>query len=237
VSLRADPRAPGLHVGEGVQIAAGVVIGAGVTIHDATVIAQGCEIEDGAVLGKPPRLSAHSNASRTQLEPLRLEAGVVVCAQAIVFAGALLEAGAIVGDQAFVRERARLGAGAVLGRGSVLEPDVAVGARARIQTDVYVTRGSVVEEDVFLGPGVVTTNDDTMGRHGPDYELRGAILRRACRVGGGAVLLPGVEIGEEAFVGAGAVVTRDVAARAVVVGVPAHVIGTVADVALLERWR
>jgi UDP-2-acetamido-3-amino-2,3-dideoxy-glucuronate N-acetyltransferase len=63
--------------------------------------------------------------------------------------------------------------------------------------------------------------------------LRGAILRRACRLGGGAVLLPGVEVGEEAFVGAGAVVTRDVPARALVMGVPARVMRELAEEELL----
>ena len=64
---------------------------------------------------------------------------------------------------------------------------------------------------MFVGPGVTTTNDNTMGRHAArTRSSRGALLRRACRVGGGAVLLPGVEVGEEAFVAAGAVVTRDV---------------------------
>jgi len=62
-------------------------------------------------------------------------------------------------------------------------------------------------------------------------------VRRAARVGGAAVLVPGVEIGPEAFIGAGAVVTRDVAAREVVLGVPARVVRRVADGELLERWR
>ena len=75
-----------------------------------------------------------------------------------------------------------------------------------------------------------------MGRHGPGHELRGATLRRACRVGGGVVLLPGVEIGEEAFVAAGAVVVRDVPARAVVMGVPAREVRQVGDEDLLERF-
>ena len=62
-------------------------------------------------------------------------------------------------------------------------------------------------------------------------------LRRACRIGGGAVICPGVEVGEEAFVGAGAVVTEDVPTRTVVVGVPARQIRDVGDEDLLERWR
>jgi acetyltransferase-like isoleucine patch superfamily enzyme len=76
-----------------------------------------------------------------------------------------------------------------------------------------------------------------MGRHDGTRPPLGAVFRRACRVGGGAVLVPGVEIGEEAFVAAGAVVTRDVPARAVVMGVPARVVRHVPDEDLLERWR
>jgi acetyltransferase-like isoleucine patch superfamily enzyme len=76
-----------------------------------------------------------------------------------------------------------------------------------------------------------------MARHPTDTPLRGAVLRRACRVGGGTVLTPGVEIGEEAFIAAGAVVTRDVPPRAVVMGVPARVIREVPERDLLERWR
>jgi acetyltransferase-like isoleucine patch superfamily enzyme len=112
-----------------------------------------------------------------------------------------------------------------------------VGARVRIQTGCYISAASVVEDDVFVAPGVMTTNDRHATRHGPDYELEGALLRRACRVGAAAVILPGVEIGEEAFVAAGAVVTKDVAPRAVVMGVPARPVREVPDEDLLERFR
>jgi acetyltransferase-like isoleucine patch superfamily enzyme len=107
----------------------------------------------------------------------------------------------------------------------------------RVQGGVYLTAFTVVEDDVFVGPGAITTNDDTMGRHPREVGSRGPILRRACRVGGGAVLTPGVEIGEEAFVAAGAVVTHDVPARALVMGVPARIVREVAEEDLLERWR
>jgi acetyltransferase-like isoleucine patch superfamily enzyme len=236
--LRADPRAPGLTIGDGVWIGADVELGANVTVHEQTAIGPGCVIEDNAVLGKQPKLAPGSGAQRPgRLEPLTIADGVRVCAAAIVFAGTRIEAGAIIGDQSYVRERVTIGAESVVGRGSVIDNDVAIGARVRIQTNVYITAHSTVEDDVFVGPGAMTTNDDTMSRHAANYALHGATLRRACRVGGGAVLVPGVEVGEEAFVAAGAVVTRDVPRRAVVIGVPARVVREVADDELLERWR
>jgi UDP-2-acetamido-3-amino-2,3-dideoxy-glucuronate N-acetyltransferase len=230
-------RAPGLILGDGVQLPDDVQLGAFVVIHPGTVVGAGCVIQDRVVLGKPPKLAAHSTASREAPPPLRLAAGAVVCAGAIVFAGAEIGEGAIVGDQAFVRERAVIGPGSVVGRGSAVDNDVVIAARVRIQTDVYVTAGTVIEEDVFVGPGVTTTNDSTMARHAPGEALEGPTLRRACRVGGGATLCPGVEIGEEAFIAAGAVVTKDIPARGVAMGVPARVVREVGDDDLVERWR
>ena len=224
-------------IGEGARVGAGTRLGAHVIIHAGTTVGEGCEIQDGAVLGKQPKLAKHSAASRQPVDPLVVEDGAVVCCGAIVFAGARIGPGAIVGDQAFVRERTVVGAGSVIGRGSTVDFNVVVGDRVRVQTDVYLTANSIVEDDVFVGPGVLLTNDSTMARHAPEYEIRGATLRRACRVGGAAVLVPGVEVGEEAFIAAGAVVTRDVPARGVVMGVPGRVVREVPDEDLLERWR
>jgi acetyltransferase-like isoleucine patch superfamily enzyme len=249
-----QPVAGGAFVSPDAEIALDVELSPGAVVLGATVIGPGCLVEAGAVLGKRPRLrpgssaaSAASAASATSdagsagsagsTGELIVGEGVTICAGAVVYAGAQLGARVIVGDQAQVRERVRLGERTVVGRGSTVDFDTVVGARVSIQTLVYLTARGLVEDDVFIGPGVTTTNDDTMGRHPRGEPLRGPILRRACRLGGGCVLTPGVEIGEEAFVAAGAVVTRDVPARAVVMGVPARVVREVGDADLIQRWR
>jgi len=231
--------APGLVISPAAEVGEGVRFGANVVVHDGVRIGDGVTVEDGAVLGKGPRLAPGSAAAAGAggAPPLTVGDGATICCNAVVFAGATIGAGAIVGDQAYVRERATIGARTVIGRGSAVDNDVAIGARVRVQTSVYLTAFSVVEDDVFVGPCAMTTNDDAMGRIAPGTPLRGATLRRACRIGGGAVLTPGVEVGAEAFVAAGAVVTRDVAPRAVVMGVPARVVREVPDDELIERWR
>jgi acetyltransferase-like isoleucine patch superfamily enzyme len=232
-----DGIAPTAVVHAGAQLADDVVVGDYAVIFDGTEIASGCYIEPGAVLGKTPRLRPGSSAAGGELGPLVLGAGVTVCTGAVLYAGARIGERAIIGDQTQVRERSVIGPGSVVGRGSSVDFDVRIGERVLIQTGVYVTGGSVVEDDVFLGPGVQTTNDNAMGRHPRGAPLEGAIFRRACRVGGGAVIVPGAEIGEEAFVAAGAVVTGDVPPRAVVMGVPARIVREVGDEDLIERWR
>jgi UDP-2-acetamido-3-amino-2,3-dideoxy-glucuronate N-acetyltransferase len=203
-------------------------------VHPETLLGEGVTIHDHAVVGKQPVLSPRSTARRDPLPPAELGAGTVVSTGAIVFAGATLGARVLVGDGACVRERCVIGDDVVIGRGSLVENDTTVGARTTIQAHAYVTAYSTVEEDVFIAPCVVTTNDNFMGRTERRHELKkGPTIRRGARVGGGAVLCPGIEIGEEAYVGAGAVVTKDVPARAVVVGNPARLIRDVPDVELL----
>ena len=200
------------------------VLGQNVVLHEPLVVGSGCRIEDAAIVGRVPVLAGTSSALRDAPGPTGLEDGATVCAGAIVFAGARICAGASVGDRAFVRERATLGPQSVLGSGSALGSDARIGARVLIQTHVMLTSRIVVEDDVFIGPGVVTTNDDEMRRGRPASGLEPPVLRRGCKIGGGAILTPGVEIGEDAFVAAGAVVTSDVPPRTLVMGVPAKAV-------------
>jgi acetyltransferase-like isoleucine patch superfamily enzyme len=206
------------------------------TVYEGTVLGEGVKVLEGAVVGKQPTLSPRSTAKREPLQPTVIGDGSIVSTGAIVFAGSAVGARVILGDQSCVRERVEIGDDVVLGRGSLVENDTTIGARTKIQAEAYVTAYSTVEEDVFIAPCVVTTNDNYMGRTERRLaEMRGPTIRRGARVGGGAVLCPGVEIGEEAFVGAGAVVTKDVPPRMLVVGSPARVLREVPDEELLEN--
>src|SRR5213595_1986586 len=205
-------------------------------VYPGTVIGDDCQILDYAVVGKQPTLSPRSTAKKEALPPLELGAGTVVSTGSVVFAGSRLGERVIVGDQACVRERVEIGDDVVVGRGSLVENDTTIGALTKIQAHAYITAYSTLEDDVFIAPCVTTTNDNYMGRTEKRHELvKGPTIRRGARVGGAAVLLPGIEVGEEAFVGAGAVVLRDVEPGTVVVGNPARPIRQVPEDELLHN--
>jgi acetyltransferase-like isoleucine patch superfamily enzyme len=210
-------------------------VSASAVVYPGTVIGDGCRILDGAVVGKQPSLSPRSTTKREDLPPLELGPGTIVSTGAIVFAGTRIGERVIVGDQACVRERCEVGDDVVIGRGTLIENDTTIGALTKIQAMAYITAYSTLEEQVFVAPCVQTTNDNFMGRTEKRHELRkGPTIRRGARVGAGAVLCPGVEIGEEAFVGAGAVIVKNVPPRVVVVGNPARVLREVPPDELLH---
>jgi acetyltransferase-like isoleucine patch superfamily enzyme len=215
---------------------AGAEIHPTATVYPGTVLGEGVKVLEGAVVGKRPTLSPRSTAKREPLPPAELGDGTIVSTGAIVFAGSQIGARVILGDQSCVRERVRVDDDVVLGRGSLIENDTTIGARTKIQAGAYITAYSTLEDDVFIAPCVVTTNDNFMGRTERRHDLiAGPTIRRGARIGGGAILCPAVEIGEEAFVGAGAVVTKDVPPRMLVVGNPARVLRAVDDDQLLEN--
>ncbi len=205
-------------------------------VYPGTVLGEGVRVLENAVVGKQPALSARSTAKREPLPPTEIGEGTILSTGAIVFAGSRLGARVIIGDQSCVRERVTIADDVVLGRGSLVENDTTIGAMTRIQADAYITAYSTLEEHVFIAPCVVTTNDNFMGRTDRRHELmKGPTIRRGARIGGGAILCPGIEIGEEAFVGAGAVVAKDVPPGVVVVGNPARILRRVPEDELLSR--
>jgi len=203
-------------------------------VYPGTKLGEGVKILEHAVVGKQPALSPRSTAKREDLPPAEIGDGTIVSTGAVVFAGTKIGARVILGDQSCVRERVSVGDNVVIGRGSLVENDTTIGAMTKIQAEAYITAYSTLEEHVFIAPCVVTTNDNWMGRTEKRFgNIKGPTIRRGARVGGGAILCPAIEIGEEAFIGAGAVVTKDVPPRVVVVGSPARVLRDVPEDELL----
>src|SRR3954470_13064228 len=128
--------------------------------------------------------------------------------------------GTRLGNFVFIRSQTSIGVGCTIGSFVDVEGDVVIGDHVSLQSGCYITRGVVIEDEVFCGPRVITMNDKTMSyrRASLEFVRKAPRILRAARVGGGSVLLPGVTIGQNALVGAGSVVTRDVADGAIVVG-------------------
>lgn len=225
---------PFTHIRHGARIGDNVMVGDHVTIHDEAEIGADTIVSDGAIVGKRPALSPRSTAKGGPLPGLVLGERCRIGSNAVLMAGSTFGNGVIVGDVAGVRERCTVGDDAVVGRAVTVENDTTIGARTKIQSGAYVTAYVTIEEDVFIAPMVVTTNDNYMGRTEKRFDsLKGATIRRGARVGGGCHILPGIEIGEEAFIATGAVVTRDVPAKTIVMGVPAKPVREVPDEELL----
>jgi UDP-2-acetamido-3-amino-2,3-dideoxy-glucuronate N-acetyltransferase len=150
---------------------------------------------------------------------------------------ATIGAGTRIWHQAQVREGAVIGTDCVLGKGAYVDTDVRIGDRCKLQNGVSVFHGFSLEDGVFLGPGAMLLNDkhprainpDGSLKSDEDWEVSEGVVEYGAAVGGGAVVLPGVRIGRMAVVGSGAVVTRDVPERGIVVGNPARLRGFACD--------
>ena len=220
-ALELSSRAPGLLVGPSVTIDHAAVIGAYVVLHALVRVGPRGIVEHHAVIGKPPLLGETSRAPRIAAAATVVDGSVGT--GAVVCAGAVVRAGAIVGDHTMVREGVVVAEGCVLGHGAAIGWGVVLGTGVRVRNNAIVAPSTIVEDDVFIGPNVTVADHNAMGFE-PEGRtpLSGASLRRGCRIGSSATILPGVEVGEDAVVAAGAVVTRHVPAGALVAGVPAR---------------
>jgi hypothetical protein len=213
----------GCVVGEDVVLGGGCRIGHHVVIHPDTVVGDNVRVDDHAVLGKKPMKAANSaTTSDEELPALTVGDLCIVGTGVVLYRGAAIDGRVLVADLATVRENVTIGRGTIVGRGVTVENFCAVGRYCKLESECYITAYSTLEDRVFVAPGVVTSNDNYVGRTAERFKhFRGVTARRGARIGAGAVILPGVEIGADALVAAGSVVTRDVPPHTIVRGSPA----------------
>ncbi|HBF38396.1 MAG TPA: UDP-3-O-(3-hydroxymyristoyl)glucosamine N-acyltransferase [Firmicutes bacterium] len=218
------------------KIAAGCRIGHHVIIHRGTILGSNTVVGDHAVLGKLPQLAKTSTVEQKVLGPLKIGANCQIGTGAIMYAGTTVDEDTMVADLASVRENCRIGKAVLIGRGVAVENNTSIGDFTKIQTNAYITAYMELADHVFIAPMVTTTNDNFMGRTEKRFALRkGATIKRGARVGGNAILLPGVTVGEESFIAAGSIVTKDTPPGQVVKGVPAKPLRPVPEDELLPK--
>ena len=139
----------------------------------------------------------------------------------VIYSGVKIGKNFRTGHNALIREDTEIGDDVLVGTNSVIDGNCKIGRMVSIQTNVYITAYTVIENDVFIGPCAVTTNDKYM-EYGA--KLKGPIIKRGAKIGANSTILPGIVIGENAIVGAGSVVTKDVKSKEVVAGVPIKVL-------------
>lgn len=212
----------GAIVAEGAIIGEDVELGWHVVIHAGTTIGDGCVIEDNVVIGRP---SAGTRFRAKHPEPVTTEigAGSEVGSGAVISAGAVVGPDCLVGPLASVGERSRLAGATDIGTGVRIEHDVRVGRGTRIGTNAHLAAHSEIGDEVLVGPGVVV-EPQAPGQSGGEGSgpPRSRIHDRAT-LGAGVVLISDVEIGQDAVVASGALVTRDVPPAKLVAGFPARV--------------
>ena len=204
------------------------VLGPGVVVHPHVVIADGVEIAaetevfPGAFIGKEPKGAGAMARTPSFARHIRIGAGCSIGPHAVIFYDVEIGDGTLIGDGASIREGCRVGRNCIVSRYVTMNYDAVLGDRVKVMDGTHLTGGMTVGDDAFISVMVATMNDNAIGRAGFGAHVAGPAVASGAVIGGAAVLLPGVQIGEWATVAANATVTRAVEPGSRVMGSPAR---------------
>jgi len=224
---------------DGVIIGDDCQIGYNVVIRKGTTIGDNVRIDDNTVIGKyPMRASLSIFKEEKNLSPTHIGNNCLIGANTVIYIGSSISNNVLIADLASIRENTAIGEYTIVGRGVTVENYIKIGKRCKLESECYITAYSELEDYVFIAPGVVTSNDNYLGRTEERFKhFKGITVKKGARIGANAVILPGKIIGEDALVAAGSVVTKDVSPRKVVMGSPARVIRDVPKEQLIENQK
>jgi acetyltransferase-like isoleucine patch superfamily enzyme len=186
------------------------------------------QVDDFVVLGRPARGREPGEV------PLEIGDDAVLRSHTVVYAGTRIGHRFQAGHGTTIREETTIGDACSIGTGSIVEFQVVMGNGVRLHSGVFVPEHSILEDECWLGPRVVLTNAKFPRSTQVKERLQGVRICKRAKLGANSTILPGVVVGEDALVGAGSVVTRDVAPGAVVLGNPARKVSEVADLVYAE---
>ena len=220
-----------------VQIGCNCLIGSNVVIHKGSIIGDNVRIDDNSIIGKLPLSSPRSIFKvPTDLAPAQVGAMCQIGANVVIYAGAEIGEKNLIADLATIRENVSIGCLNIIGRNVTIENYVKIGDRNKFETNCYITAYSEVEDYCFVAPCVATSNDNYMARDPERFKhFNGVNITRGARIGVNATILPGKTIHSDGTVAGGAVVSRDVEPRKIVLGSPAKVFREVPESQLLEN--
>lgn len=162
-------------------------------------------------------------------DPVSIKNNAIIRSHTVIYGGNTIGSHFQTGHSVLIRENNTIGDFVSIGSHTVIEHHVQIGNHVRIHTGAFIPEYSILENHCWIGPHVVLTNARYPQSSKAKKELRGPIIKKNARIGANATILPGVIIGRYALVGAGAVVTKDVPDKAVVVGNPARIINSITN--------
>lgn len=188
-------------------------------IHKNAKLGKNCIIQENVFVGLPSR--EYLKKSEEEWPPTEIGDNVVLRSGTVIYCDVAIGKNFQTGHNALIRERTVIGDNVLVGTNAGIDGYTKIGNNVSIQSSVCIPMNTIIADNVFIGPNAVLTNDKHPIRK--KSELRGPVLRKGVSIGANATILPGLEIGEGAMVGAGSVVTKDVPSWKLAIGAPAKI--------------